>query len=905
MNIFHKYTRESLRKNRTRTLVTVIGILLSMSLFTAVIEGAYSGICFLRNAEIEVEGAWQGVFCNLDEEGLERAKAAPELESIAYERQVGWADIKSHNDEKPYLLIKSAGENLTDLLHVRLTSGRMPESETEILLPNHLADNGGVYYQLGDTLELSVGKRVSDGCELTQDTPFIADEEMLTDCRERTYTVVGFYERLSWSLESYYCPGYTAYTKGEADGSYYAYFTLRNPASFYKFIDRQRITEDWSAHTELLRYYGADRNSNYTSYIYGLAAILVLLIAFGSISLIYNSFSISVSERTKQFGILKSVGATKAQIRKTVLYEALVLGVGGILAGMVVGCVGIGVTLRCLQGAFSSLMGPEYSTKICLVIHPLALLAAAAVCLVTTLLSAWIPAKRAMRIPAMEAIRQADEIKIRPREVRTCKLTQKLFGFSGMMAAKNFKRNRKRYRSTVLSLFMSITLFVSASSFCSYLMDSIEGFSSADTDSDISYYVLEADEEKADMVLELLSGVEGVSRGMYYENAADNVWFAGEDISAKYRDYLKNDLQREEEKLTGQLSIYSLIVFLEDSEFVKLCEENGWDAQEYFDTNAPKGLLYNDRIAYCITGENSGKRVHFEALEEKKLPITGYYKTIREIDGYSLQYTEEKEDGSVEYFYYPQEYLSEYWEKESSAKELDESKALRLSADEAEQIVALTVDRILKDGVWGLPADNMMLVYPFSMRLFLLGDRFQTSYQFAAEKHAQVYEEMKSLLAQNDMDTFRLYDIAEMKEKQRTLVMVVNVFSYGFIILISLIAVANVFNTISTNVSLRRREFAMLKSIGLPEKDFRRMMRYECFIYGAKGLLWGLPASILMTYVIYRVTGVAYEMSFYIPWYSVVIAVGSVFAVVFATMLYATDKIRKDNLIDALKNENL
>ena len=238
-------------------------------------------------------------------------------------------------------------------------------------------------------------------------------------------------------------------------------------------------------------------------------------------------------------------------------------------------------------------------------------------------------------------------------------------------------------------------------------------------------------------------------------------------------------------------------------------------------------------------------------------------------------------------------------------KELDESKALRLSADEAEQIVALTVDRILKDGVWGLPADNMMLVYPFSMRLFLLGDRFQTSYQFAAEKHAQVYEEMKSLLAQNDMDTFRLYDIAEMKEKQRTLVMVVNVFSYGFIILISLIAVAHVFNTISTNVSLRRREFAMLKSIGLPEKDFRRMMRYECFIYGAKGLLWGLPASILMTYVIYRVTGVAYEMSFYIPWYSVVIAVGSVFAVVFATMLYATDKIRKDNLIDALKNENL
>lgn len=83
------------------------------------------------------------------------------------------------------------------------------------------------------------------------------------------------------------------------------------------------------------------------------------------------------------------------------------------------------------------------------------------------------------------------------------------------------------------------------------------------------------------------------------------------------------------------------------------------------------------------------------------------------------------------------------------------------------------------------------------------------------------------------------------------------------------------------------------------------MMNYECIIYGLKGIIYGLPVAVLLTYGIYRVTEISYETSFYIPWASIVIAVGSVFLVVFATMLYATGKIRNDNPIDALKNENI
>ena len=125
------------------------------------------------------------------------------------------------------------------------------------------------------------------------------------------------------------------------------------------------------------------------------------------------------------------------------------------------------------------------------------------------------------------------------------------------------------------------------------------------------------------------------------------------------------------------------------------------------------------------------------------------------------------------------------------------------------------------------------------------------------------------------------------------------------ILVISLIAAANVFNTISTNVNLRRREFAMLKSVGLSNKGFRKMMNYECIIYGCKGLLWGLPVSVVVTFLIWKVTQNAFVIPFYIPWHSFVIAIGAVFLVVFASMLYASKRVRKDNMIEAIKNENL
>ena len=121
----------------------------------------------------------------------------------------------------------------------------------------------------------------------------------------------------------------------------------------------------------------------------------------------------------------------------------------------------------------------------------------------------------------------------------------------------------------------------------------------------------------------------------------------------------------------------------------------------------------------------------------------------------------------------------------------------------------------------------------------------------------------------------------------------------------ALITTANVFNTISTNVQLRRREFAMLKSVGMTKRGFNKMINFECIFYGLKALVIGLPISLAVTVLIHMALSSGVDMAFMVPWESIFIAVAGVFLIVFITMLYAMSRVRRENIIDALKNENL
>ncbi len=902
MNIFHKYTRQSLKFNKTRTLVTIIGIILSMALFTAVIEGAHSGIEYLKSCIVEDVGYWHGCFKDIDEKQVSALRASEEIEEVSLWGNVGWAEAGTANEYKPYLKIESLPVDGEGMAAIRIQEGSFPEGPGEILLPEHIFYNGELNCKIGDTISLEVGNRE----EYTG--AFTLGEE-LSDKVNKTYKVTGTYKRLSTDIEDFSCPGYTAFTRAEKTDSYTAFFMMKDIDEFYSFTNSQKISSQWSVNSNLLHVNGIVSNGGIGRFIYGFAGVLIFLIVFGSISLIYNSFSISVSERTKMFGILKSVGATDKQIRSSVLYEALVLSAIGIPLGMIIGCTGIGVTLYSLRDAFSRLIYPDAASRIHLVLDPAALFTAALICLITTLISAWIPAKRAMTLSAMDAVRQSEDLKITEKDVKTSSLTEKLFGFPGMMGAKNFKRNKKRYRSVVISLFVSITLFISASSFTAYLKDAAGGMTENEGTADLNFYdrdhadaAAEGKSYDPERLIQLFSDADGVDDVIFAEVGQEAVGIPKDIIS---KDYPESADDSGSAAVLKEVPI--IVAFINDSSFSDLLREQGLDPESYRDASSPRGILYNSETTSYYSSDTGNKKWRtYSLLDESSLPLEIRSLSFREMEGLVFMEQIRTEEG-MKYYYYPEEYMERYWNGEIG--ELDEEQAVVYSADEALCDTKYRVEAVIDQELFPI-GERITLLYPLSLKESVLKERsgnfaYNCSYFFKAKDHKKAYTAVKSILSEQGMDTGALVDLAEYHESEKMLMTIINVFAYGFIILISLIAAANVFNTISTNVSLRRRELAMLRSIGLSPKGFSRMMNYECLMYGLKGILWGLPASVLVTFVIWRITGNAYETGFYIPWYSVAIAVGSVFAVVFATMIYAAGKIKEEDPVEVLKNENI
>lgn len=909
MNIFHRFTLASLKKNRVRTLVTIIGIMLSMALLTAVIEGANSGMQYLVRAETERVGAFHGYWREVEADKVSELARAEDVKKTAAFYRVGHARVTEDTSRfVKYLQIEALGEGVTDLLSVLLTAGRMPENEREIILPDRYVEQVA-RVRVGDTLTLSVGQRTLNGEPIAAHKEYEENEE-LTDCRELTYTVVGIFEKLDTVIDNGYSPSYIALTAGEATGPATVFFTLKHPARFYSVMKdnlNAGIGYDWAAHSALLAYSGSFRNGVLTQLMYGLVTVLVVLIAFGSISLIYNSFSISVSERTRQFGILKSVGATKKQIRGTVLYEALVLCGIAIPLGAGVGCAGIGITLYCLRDSFRLILSETSDVQMKLVVNWAGLGIAALLCLAIALISAWIPARRALSVSPIQAIRQSADVKISRREVKTSRLTQKLFGFEGMMASKNFKRNRKRYRSTVVSLFLSVTLFISAAAFCNYLKASVSSITSRDSGADIVYYTHDL-RETPDALLEKLCRANGVERGAYLATRYESLRLPEGTLTKSYLEIFSDIMGSDTDGL------YDMnLCAVSDAEFLRFTKAAGIDGERYLTSEEPMGLLYNHGSRYVRDASDaSGSRAKWTTYTLFAPSATvGTYESRRirsEIDGYS--FIAQDKDGDGSYLYLSKEDKAVYRATGDDAEReaFLNAHAKRISEAEAVQVLSFRLGGTVDAVPLGMSEEKPFLVYPYSRIAEVTGidpREDGIAFCFEAPAHAAAYADMKQILSDAGQSTSRLYDNAQMLESMRSTVTVVNVFSYGFIILISLIAVANVFNTISTNIALRRREFAMMKSVGLTTRGMHKMLNYECLIYGIKGLALGLPVSFLSTLAIWLVVGQAVEQPFMIPWAAVAIAVGSVFAVVFATMLYAGGKLRRDNPIDALKNENL
>lgn len=906
-NVFTNVTWKTLKKNRTRTLVTIIGILLAAAMLTAVTTFISSLRQYMIQVSIEDEGNWYGAAFQVPAGKLSELSEDEEVTGLAAWQELGYACFENLGEEElnayrtPYLYVAGLGEGFTDMMPVVLTEGRMPENSREIVI-SHWAVNWGLLdVEIGDTLTLELGSRMLDGESLGPYNPLIyADErddrirvlEEFVSAGTREYTVVGMIETPSFMDSSTHPALYGLTVMDEtpaADDSYSCFIRTKHSSDIYRFTDEKLSGCERTYNSELLRYLETSRNRPYIRMLYGLAAILTALIMTGGISLVYNSFAISVSDRTKQFGLLASVGATPKQLRGMVFREALLLGAIGIPLGIGAGILGIGVTLHFTGSYFIYLL---YSDTVVMSLHVSwpAVCVAALTALVTVLVSAWVPARRAAKIPPIEAIRQARDIRKPPKQTRfsrrngsvRSRLSYWLFGLPAMVAGRHFAREKRQYRVTIFSLFISIVLFISASSFSSYIRRSVFDISSV-PDYDIQVHL----EKEMQSLAGEISRTEGVSAVLDTAWVYTDSLVSVEDMTEQGLTMYESESggaedSSEDAGTTETVTLSTSILILKDADYEAWLSEQGMDTAGTGEKDLPSVVAYDRTQSYDAAAD---RYQNFGVLENENAEIT-------------LLLTD-----------------TDAWQADMDAAEAAGGSEEDVPMEDYQQPVQLQVEAFAEQGPMNLLAGNsgFYLIMPESFFRAAAGDKADVylarrTLYLQAEEHQAVTERIQKLADENedaDGAYMFVYDSRQALNTERNMLLTVDIFSYGFIALISLIAAANVFNTISTSFLLRRREFAVLSSVGMTPGEMNRMLSFECLLYGAKALLYGIPVSLLATWEIYRVVSGSIYTNFYVPALSILIAVFSVFAVVFAAMLYARGRMKHENIIDSIRQESL
>ncbi len=865
MNIFEKITAKTMKKYKARTIVTIIGVVLSAAMITAVTTFGSSIMGFLIEYSEKTDGKWHFAALDLSGKEADRIAALPEICFSGSITNAGFAfhaPAAANSPKIPYLRILEPSEEIGEIMEFQLHSGRLPENESEIMAPYYLTanENKGQETRLGDQLTLELGDRMMDGVLLEPDMAY-ADgndengKETIQVREKKTYTVVGFYEYspIQNSYAAYDC--YTGPTEGHGEEQVTLYAELKNPREVYEFV-RENLDESQVHYNgSLLRWLGVFDNDNVKPILNGLYTVLILVIMVGAVSLIYNAFSISLRERTVQFGILSSVGATKKQLKRTFLYEALTVSLIGIPLGILSGVVGIGVTLHFVGPGIAQFIH-GIDSDIALRVSAGSIIAAGLIAFLTVMISAWIPARRIRKLTPLQAIRSSEDIKITGKEVKTSKLTQQLFGLEGVLAKKNYKRDRRKYRTTVFSLTISIVLFVTASLYTEYLVRTGQFVLEApEIEMKYTYYGEDVPVEKIRNVIEEVSETKEIVR-LYSSYTELRTTY---DKELESRRWFSENLKEDD-----GLYLSCNVIILPEEAFQNI---TGSSSEEYLLKAEKTGAVpvaYMDEVRSFNSESGRYERVGaFETLDRNQ-----------SLTGGIMTYGEEK--------------IS--FQETGTWMLLDKIKGEQLPADFSDLFDPSSPDLFVSEAIYEVYQDCW--IDQGTYEVLIKCPDYQTGCPAleTSLKEAGLLDENGSLI-----------NLAEAYERDRGILLAIRVMTYGFIILISLIAVANIFHTISTNLLLRRKEFAMLRSMGMSRKGFRKMLSYECLIYGFRSIVYGVIFSVIMSFLLYRILYTGWDSVYLMPWPYLAVGAAGVLLVVAATMIYTMRKIAETNIVDELK----
>lgn len=932
MNLMKTLTLKNLKLNRKRTIVTIVGIILATALLSALVTLVSSFQYSMIEYQKQKGGDFHVKFSNVKMSELSEFKNNRNIESTFETMGMGFAKLDGcKNEDKPYAYVMATDEAGFERGCFKLIEGRMAKNEDEIVIPRHLKTNGRIDIKVGDEITLDVGKRYDSNTEgvIWENSAYEHEAETLTDIVTKHYKVVGIMERPGYGMEDYSAAGYTFVTysdelaaidngtKSEADTtltvySRYTQKALRNKDAVTADIigvDEKLFAKANNSSVEMIaeesdRFLKEMENAKYDIYMNGflisyecvfpidgtfkalftVATVVALIIILTSVYCIKNSFNISITEKIRQYGMLASVGATRRQIKSSVKTEAAMLGVVGIPVGTMSGILASLILVKVVNALSAGWLNFALSFHTSLP----ALILAVILSIATIYFSATGSARRAAKVTPLEAIRNTKEIKIKSAKLKTPAIIGRIWGIGGVISYKNIKRNKKKYRTTVTSIVICSVTFIVISYFMSMAF-SVVGMSYASVDYNIGINMSCKKDLDIEKLSELLSGIEG---------AEDYLVGAG-----YYFDVDKPEYTKEYGEYCGQLyddsedvSQEFLITVLNDKSYDKYASDAGIK-------NADTGAILVNKGTFDVYNEKSSKYVK----EEMELYKYKAGDTIR--CGYNVYEDAVDDDNAVE------------GDTESSTEDnsgyVDEetiNKGVRKTVDVT---IAGVTDKVPtcyngygntsllfmnQKGFESLWADGK------SGNEFKPGNAIYSAYVVAenADEYQDTLEKETAENPEYSQISFYVSNMDKQMRDEKSLFTLLGVFAYGLIVVIALIGITNIINTLSTGMELRSREFATLRSIGMTDKQFAGMVRLESVFISVKALVIGVPLGILISYLLCVMMNRMDDAIIYEPPYkAIILCIVVVIMLIYAIMKLSMTKLRHNNIIETIKNENL
>ena len=868
MNLYTSLTLRYLKENKRRTIVTIIGIILSTALICGIGNISVSLMDHKIRETIANDGEFHATFYDIKKDDISTITNSAGISKSALSENLGYARLDK--DDKYMIQIKEYDENAFKGYQIKLKDGRFPSNDKEIVLSEESLKKSNK--KIGDSISFNIGKRVDEDGNSREGDLLAYENEKIINATKKDFKIVGTIEKpgFEWNGSDAVVTGITYLDINNIDKNQdvNVSISVNKPTEIYEiapkiaknlglklkdvsgdnYNNKQGIHyENLSFNEHLLRLQGASVYSNINNSIYMIIIIVTVLVVICTIATVYNAFSISISERKKQFGILNSIGATKSQIIKLVFIEAFIVSVIAIPIGIVCGTISIDLVFRFIQRYFENSFIADMNLRV--VYNLYIIIGSILIVLITIGISAILPAITAAKISPLEAIKNSSNLKI--GKVKDSKIVRFIFKTEGVLAYKNLRRNKKKFRITLFSLIISVVIFISFSGFMKLFIKANQ-VQSSQMNYDLYLYKNGfAEDDKIINELKKVKGIENFSINNEYSigtNVGEN------NINKGYKELIEKYFTKENknDEVVYNFS-NSLFFFPGDEAISKLKLKTGkFDKETAIKEN---GIILRNKSYY----EELGKK--------GDVSLTNY-KVGDIIDAYEIGY-DEKND-----------------------KEIIETVKLKVLATTEDLLPGqlsssyMGLDFITYDEV------GQKLGFNINKGRMYISTNKEENTRKAIKEIAEKYG-------------YTVNDEIEYARKNEQSMMAMKVFVYGFVSVISLVSITNIVNTISTNINLRKREFAIIKSIGVTPSGFNKMIYLESLLYGALSLIYGIPIGMGITILMNKTLGDVINLGMVIPWNAIIISFVGIFIITFIASYIPMKKINKENIIDSIRQESI